>query len=137
MMNAAERIAAKLHLSGFFGLDFIIENGSGSTYLLEMNPRCTPLSHIQLGLGTDMVGALHAVLAGQPLPAAPMPSVRNGCEVIAYFPQPGNSTSEFRELSLKNCPHGEPELARTLLRPFPEKTILYRIVNYFSIIPDA
>src|SRR5712671_407692 len=44
MMSATERIAEKLHLSGFFGLDFIIESGSGATYLLEMNPRSTPLS---------------------------------------------------------------------------------------------
>jgi len=131
MTSAAERISEKLQLSGFFGLDFIIESGSGATYLLEMNPRCTPLSHIQLGLGTDMVGALHTVLAGQPLPAAP-PSARNGCEVIAYFPQPSESNSEFRELSLKNFPHGEPDLARALLRPFPERTLLYRIVNYFD-----
>jgi hypothetical protein len=134
MISAAERIAEKLHLSGFFGLDFIIESGSGATYLLEMNPRCTPLSQIQLGLGTDMVGALHAVLAGRPLPAAP-PSARNGCEVIAYFPQPRNSNSEFRELSLQNFPHGEPELAKALLRPFPERTLLYRIVDFLSRTP--
>jgi hypothetical protein len=134
MISAAERIAEKLHLSGFFGLDFIIESGSGATYLLEMNPRCTPLSHVQLGFGTDMVGAVHAVLAGQPLPA---PSARGGREVIAYFPQPWNSNSEFRELSMQNFPHGEPELARALLRPFPERTLLYRIVNYLSRVPAA
>jgi hypothetical protein len=135
MISAAERISEKLQLSGFFGLDFIIESGSGAAYLLEMNPRCTPLSHVQLGLGTDMVGALHGVLSGQSLPAAPPPSPRNGCEVIAYFPQPWNSNSEFRELSLQNFPHGEPELARALLRPFPERTLLYRIVDYLSRTP--
>jgi hypothetical protein len=134
MTSAAERIAEKLQLSGFFGLDFIIEGGSGATYLLEMNPRCTPLSQIQLGLGTDMVGALHAVLAGEPLPAPP-PSARSGGEVIAYFPQPCSSDSESRELSLQNFPYGEPELARALLRPFPERTVLYRIVDYLSRTP--
>lgn len=81
-----------------------------------------------------MVGAVHAVLAGQPLPA---PSARGGREVIAYFPQPWNSNSEFRELSMRNFPHGEPELARALLRPFPERTLLYRIVNYLSRVPAA
>jgi hypothetical protein len=135
MKRAAELIAEKLYLSGFFGLDFIIESGSGATYLLEMNPRCTPLSQIQLGLGTDMVGALHAVLAGQPL--APLLSARNGHEVIAYFPQPSNSNSEFQDLSLKNFPHGEPDLAKALLRPFPERTLLYRMVDYLNSKPDA
>lgn len=137
MMDAAERIAEKLHLSGFFGLDFIIESGSGATYLLEMNPRCTPLSHIQLGLGTDMVGALHAALAGQPPPGGPPPTARNGREVIAYFPQAWKSNGEFRELSLQDFPHGEPELARALLRPFPERTLLYRIVDYLDGTPAA
>jgi hypothetical protein len=137
MTSAAERIAQKLQLSGFFGLDFIIENGSGATYLLEMNPRCTPLSQIQLGSGTDMVGALHTVLAGQPLPAAPPPSAQNGCEVIAYFPQPLDSNSQFQKLCLRNFPHGEPELARALLRPFPERTLLYRIVDYLGREPAA
>jgi ATP-grasp domain len=129
MMSAAERIAEKLHLSGFFGLDFVIESGTGAAYLLEMNPRCTPLSQIQLGSGADMVGALYAVLAGQPQ-LATLPSAGNGREVIAYFPQPRNSNSKFRELSLQNFPHGEPELAEALLRPFPDRTLLYRINNY-------
>ena len=137
MVSAAERIAEKLHLSGFFGLDFIIETGSGATYLLEMNPRSTPLSQIQLGLGTDMVGALYAALAGQPLPVAPPPSARNGREVIAYFPQEWNSNSEFRKLSLQNFPHGEPGLVRALLRPFPQRTLLYRLVDYLSGVPAA
>src|SRR4029077_10843429 len=38
MTLAAERIAEKLELSGFFGLDFIIENGTGATFLIQMNP---------------------------------------------------------------------------------------------------
>ena len=49
MMLSAERIARRLRLSGFFGLDFIIEESSGAACLLEMNPRCTPLCHLQLG----------------------------------------------------------------------------------------
>ena len=137
MMSAAERIAEKLHLSGFFGLDFIIESGSGATYLLEMNPRCTPLSHIQLGSGTDMVGALQAALTGEPLPAEPPPPAGSGGEVIAYFPHTWNSNSEFQESSLQDFPDGEPELAKALLRPFPERTLLYRIVDYLSGTPAA
>jgi hypothetical protein len=132
MTIAAERIAEKLHLSGFFGLDFIIESGSGATYLLEMNPRCTPLSHIQLDAGTDMVGALHAVLSGQTLRPTPPPPARDGHEVIAYFPQLLKADSEFQKSSVQDFPHGEPELAKALLRPFPQWTLLYRIVDYLS-----
>src|ERR1700687_1656679 len=46
MMLAAERIARRLGLSGFFGLDFMIEEGSGASYMIEMNPGCTPSSHL-------------------------------------------------------------------------------------------
>ena len=66
MMRCAERIACKLRLSGFFGLDFMIEEGTGATYLIEMNPRCTGLCHLQLGRGRDMIEALRAQLSGQP-----------------------------------------------------------------------
>lgn len=137
MVKAAERIASKLRLSGFFGLDFIIETGSGATYLVEMNPRCTPLCHIQLGAGPDMIAALHARLAGRPLAAMPATAARSGHEVIAYFAQAWNSNSEFLKLSLQDFPHGEPELAQALLRPFPEGTLLYRIVDYLSRTPPS
>ena len=137
MVRAAERIASKLHLSGFFGLDFMIETGSGQTYLVEMNPRCTPLCHIQLGGGPDMIAALHARLAGRPFAAMPATAARSEHEVIAYFPQAWNSNSEFLKLSLQDFPLGEPELAQALLRPFPQGTLLYRIVDYLSRIPAA
>ena len=55
MMRAAERIAKRLELSGFFGLDFVIENGTGLAYLIEMNPRCTPQCPLPLGRGRDLV----------------------------------------------------------------------------------
>jgi glutathione synthase/RimK-type ligase-like ATP-grasp enzyme len=134
MLKAAERIAEKLHLSGFFGLDFIVETGSGATYLLEMNPRCTPLSHIQLRTGPDMVGALHACLAGQPLPTMPTTAAEDSDEVIAYFPNAWKwkLKNELPKISLRDYPHGEPELARALLRPFPQRTLRYRLVDYLS-----
>ena len=48
MMFAAEQVAARLRLSGFFGLDFMIDD-SGAIYIIEMNRRCTPLCPLQLG----------------------------------------------------------------------------------------
>jgi len=131
MTNAAERIAEKLQLSGFFGLDFIIESETGATFLLEMNPRPTPLCHIQLGSGPDLVGALHAAVAGQPLPSK-MSNSGATDEVIAYFPHVGNSNNEFQQGSLQDFPHGEAELAQALLQPFPQSTLLYRVFDYLS-----
>jgi len=133
MTRAAERIAEKLQLSGFFGLDFIIENESGAAYLIEMNPRCTPLSHIEIGPGTGLVAALYLALTGRPRPAAPPSASRPiDSQVIAYFPQAHDLTDEFKESSFYDYPHGEPELVRSLLQPYPQQTLLYRIVDYWA-----
>ncbi|HWZ99317.1 MAG TPA: ATP-grasp domain-containing protein [Candidatus Dormibacteraeota bacterium] len=124
MSFAAERIARRLNLSGFFGLDFMIENGTGATYLIEMNPRSTPLCHLQLGKGRDMVGALSAQLSGQSLRDIP-PTTEN--ELIAYFPQAWTPNHELLPSSFQDIPSEEPELVHELLRPWPDRTLLYRL----------
>jgi ATP-grasp domain-containing protein len=120
MMIAAERIANRLGLSGFFGLDFVIENESGAAYLIEMNPRATPLCHLQLGEGRDMVGALYAQLSGLPLRDT-TPVTQN--DLIAYFPQAWLCKSELLESSFQDIPEGEPDLVRALLQPWPESLL--------------
>jgi ATP-grasp domain len=135
MTLAGERIARRLGLSGFFGLDFMIEEGSGAAYLIEMNPRCTPLSHLQLGKGRDMVEALAAKLTGKPLQERP-PVTSN--DLISYFPQAWQFKNELFESSFQDIPQGEPDLVQDLLRPWPSRTLLYRIVTKASdfVTPD-
>lgn len=124
MIHAAEKIAHKLGLSGFFGLDFMIEDGSGTAYLIEMNPRCTPLCHLQLGKGRDMVEALLAQISGRPLQETPSVTQNN---LIAYFPQAWHSKSELLKSSFQDIPQGEPDLVEDLLRPWPDRSLLFRI----------
>ena len=126
MLLSAERLARRLNLSGFFGLDFMIEDGSNEAFLIEMNPRCTPLCHLRLGIGRDMIGALWAQLSGQPLPDS-MPVTENN--MIAYFPQAMNSKSEYLESSFHDIPQGEPELVEEFLSPWPERSFLFRLVT--------
>jgi hypothetical protein len=126
MMLAAERIARRLGLSGFFGLDFMIEEGSGATYLIEMNPRCTPLSHLQLGGERDLVGALCTQLTGQPFRETP-PVTQN--DIIAYFPQAWTSKSEFLQSGFLDIPREEPDLVQELLQPWPDRSFLYRLTS--------
>ena len=121
MMVCAERIARRLKLSGFFGLDFMIEEGSGATYLIEMNPRGTPLCHLQLGKGRDMVDALWAQLSHQPLRETP-PLTQNN--MIAYFPRAWRLESELLKASYQDIPLDEPDLVREILRPWPDRTLL-------------
>jgi ATP-grasp domain-containing protein len=134
MKFAAERIASRLGLSGFFGLDFMIEEGSGALYLVEMNPRMTPPCHLRLGKGRDMAGALWAQLAGQPSPEAP-PVTQN--EKIAYFPQASSGNQELLQSCFQDIPQGEPELVQELLRPWPDRTLLFRLFSRLNRRPTA
>ncbi|HZC23809.1 MAG TPA: ATP-grasp domain-containing protein, partial [Candidatus Binatia bacterium] len=65
MTLAAERIARRLNLSGFHGLDFILEASSSNAYLIEINPRTTQVGHLALGPGRNLPAALYAAITGK------------------------------------------------------------------------
>jgi ATP-grasp domain-containing protein len=134
MMQCAERLAGRLGLSGFFGLDFIIEEGTGISHLIEMNPRCTSLCHLRLGEGRDMIGALYAQLSGQPAPATPCVTQN---DMIAYFPEAWQSNGGVPQASFRDLPHSEPDLINELLYFSPDNTLLARAARqlrgYFGV----
>jgi hypothetical protein len=82
MEDAGRRIAARFGLSGLIGLDFIRDE-QGHVFLLEINPRATPTSHLALGTGRDPCGALLTQLG---LSTGPRPAVTQARQ-IALFPQ--------------------------------------------------
>jgi hypothetical protein len=126
MTLCTERLARRLNLSGFFGLDFMIEDGTHAAYLIEMNPRCTPLCHLRLGKERDMIGALWAQLSGQPSPET-RPVTENN--MIAYFPQALNAKSEYLQSSFHDVPQAEPDLMQEFLKPWPERSFLFRLAT--------
>jgi len=83
MSQAAECLVRRLGLSGFWGFDFILEDGTGRPYLIEVNPRATPVCHLPLGAGHDLPAALLCRLreeaAAQVRPQVPG-------DLIAMFP---------------------------------------------------
>jgi hypothetical protein len=72
MRAAAVAIARALDLTGFFGLDFILEPGHERAWVLELNPRPTPISHLALGPGRDLVAGAIAKIGGAAQPARPV-----------------------------------------------------------------
>jgi hypothetical protein len=134
MLLSAERLTRRLGLSGFFGLDFMIEDGGDTAYLIEMNPRCTQLCHLHFGKDRDMIGALSAQLSGQALRETP-PVTQN--EMIAYFPEAWICKSQFLESSFHDIPLGEPDLIEALLRPSSDRALLGRIVDYLRRLRTA
>jgi ATP-grasp domain len=131
MMRCGERIARRLNLTGFFGLDFMIEEGTGLTYLIEMNPRPTRLSSLRFSKGRDQIGALCAQLSGQPAREAP-PVPEN--KLIAYFPEVADMDAKFLESCHQDIPEGEPELMQELQQPWPTATLTWRLMDRIKLV---
>lgn len=129
MMHCAQQLARRQKLSGFFGLDFVIEDSTKKVHLIEMNPRCTPLCHLRLGKGRDMMGALWGRLTG--CADQHSKSITDN-DLIAYFPQAHNSKSTLLDTSFHDVPEAGPELIREFVSPWPERTFLFRCVRQFD-----
>ena len=131
MVRAAVLLAEKLHLSGFFGLDFQFDRSTGQPYLIEMNPRCTQLGHLHLSSGTSLAGALCEKLSGA---ACKSNDASVEGRVVAFFPQAAQwkSKNSFPGDVYDDIPIGEPALVRELSRPsWPERQWIARIYHWF------
>jgi hypothetical protein len=93
MTQAAELIAARLQLSGFYGLDFVIESDTNVPYLIELNPRCTQLGHLDFPDQGCLVGILAAALRGERCPRPHDPIHRHHSDFSAG---PGRRKSPCR-----------------------------------------
>jgi hypothetical protein len=128
MMDAARLLAARLGLSGFFGLDFMIDAKTRIPQLIELNARPTPLCHLRLGPGRDLVGALASTLFGRPLE----PKLVTPANVIAYFPDAARvNEAEIPAGAYHDIPEGAPELVTELLRrPWPNRSLSARTLEW-------
>lgn len=111
MSSAVERMARRLHLSGLYGFDFMLEAETGNAYLIEINPRSTQVGHLSLGPGRDIPAALYAALSGKAVKAAPKITEK---DTIALFPQEWirDPESPFLSSAYHDIPLEEPELIR-------------------------
>jgi hypothetical protein len=138
MKKAAELVTSRLSLSGFYGLDFIMESGTGLPYLIEMNPRCTQLGHIEFAGDGCLAGVLSAVLRGEPRPEVqnPLPD-----DTIALFPQAlaaGDACRPHIDASYHDVPSEEPQLVRELmLKSWPQRRWGARLYHAFRPLGRA
>jgi hypothetical protein len=112
---AAEKIAQRLQLSGFHGLDFMIEDGTGFAYLIELNPRCTQLGHLQIGAQGDLVGVLCGAF-GSTRSLQDKRAISE--ETIAFFPEVlwSKPDCSYLDSSYVDIPWEEPRLVQELMR---------------------
>jgi predicted ATP-grasp superfamily ATP-dependent carboligase len=131
--NAARLLAHKFKLSGFHGLDFILEKGTGAACLIELNPRSTQLGHLNLSAQGDLAGVLAAKLRNEA--ADPGASEdRIGDSTIAFFPHAfkANPKSAYLCEGYHDVPWEEPALVWELVRDsWPDRQWLSRIYHYF------
>ncbi len=82
--RAGRLLADALQLSGFFGLDFILDARSGEPLLIELNPRSTRLGHIAISGRPDLAACLWAQWTGQNATIVGEPSLPSD---IGFYPE--------------------------------------------------
>lgn len=138
MKQAAELMVSRLKLSGFYGLDFVIESATGLPFLIEMNPRCTQLGHIEFPDQGCLAGVLAALLRGEPRPEVRNPVLN---DTIALFPQAlaaGEACRAHLEASYHDVPSEEPALVGELmLKSWPQRRWAARLYHAFKPLQPA
>ncbi len=141
MSAAAECLVRRLGLSGLWGFDFILEDGTGHPYLIEVNPRATPVCHLPLGPGHDLPAALLCRLR-QEVVAQVRPPIP--ADLIAMFP--GEWHRDPASPHLHHAHHDVPWeqmefLKDCLARPWAMRGLFARIREglrpWISRIPSA
>ena len=115
MVSAAEKTVSRLGLSGFQGLDFMLEANTGSAYLIEINPRTTQVGHLTLGAGRDLPAALYSAVTQETLQPAPKVTEK---DTIALFPQEWlrDPDSPYLMSAYHDVPWPESQLVRACLQ---------------------
>jgi len=116
MIDAARRVVKALGLSGMIGFDFMIEAATGAAYLIEMNPRNTPICAVRLGPGRDLAEALVARLASRPVRER---TARTERDIVVFFPDTWSDdpASPYLHSEYHDVPWEQPKLVRLLMQP--------------------
>jgi hypothetical protein len=131
--RAARLIAKTFMLSGFHGLDFIIQERTDTAFLIEMNARATQLGHLRIPSQGDLAGCL---IAGH---RSDLAHEVTGCiqeTRIALFPQALKWAPEWIEQQsvFHDVPLEEPALRLELLRDsWPMRRWPSRLYHFFRV----
>ncbi|HEY1723225.1 MAG TPA: ATP-grasp domain-containing protein [Magnetospirillaceae bacterium] len=110
-------IVKLLNLSGFIGVDFVVEE-NGKPWLLELNPRPTQLCHLALSRDSDMVGAFLSTIKGTARRAV---RSKVTSDVIAFYPQEAwrDPSSDYLRTAYHDVPWNQPQFIAAYARPVP------------------
>src|ERR1700691_3192004 len=114
--NAVRLLARKLQLSGFHGLDFVLEQDTDAAYLIELNARATQLGHLNLSAHGDLAGVMARKLKNEaPDKIASENLIQKSA--IAFFPYAfkSNPGSVYLHQGYHDVPWAELALVRALV----------------------
>jgi hypothetical protein len=116
MADATARLVRRLGLSGFCGVDFMLD-AAGQAHLIELNARTTTICYLALDARSDMSGALYAKLAR----TARRSLAPSRHDLITFFPHElwRDPASGFLVSGYHDVPWEEPQLVAAYLRPDP------------------
>lgn len=126
MSHTAASLVRHLGLSGLWGFDFVLD-ADGAAWLIEANPRATPICHLPLHGHLDLPAALHDQLTGESTAVAP---ASFDAKVVALFPGEWrrDPTNPLLKSACHDVPWGEPGLLLDSLRPsWEERGLLTRL----------
>jgi len=126
MAEATKRLVRRLGVSGLWGIDFVLHE-SGAAYVVEMNPRATPICHLPLGPLHNLPAALYSQLARVAPDVVPKTIEQN---TIALFPGEWHRhyASPYLRSAYHDIPWDEPALIQDCIdRPWSERGIVARL----------
>ncbi len=112
----ARTLARHMRLTGFYGLDFMVEQATGRIMMIELNPRATSLANIRLARSGDLIGCAASLFTGKRcLPPATPPNA----ELVAHFPLALHWKPDDPRLAtcFQDIPAETPALVVAMLRP--------------------
>ena len=135
--QASRKLANQLKLSGFFGLDFILEaapkNAAPNAFLIELNPRCTQLGHLVRPHQADLAGVLAVRATDKRIEDVPiLHPIEN--QVVAFFPQAQawNPQNPYLTHGFHDVPLEAPALVAELkLEEWPYRQLPARLYHHF------
>lgn len=125
-LEGARRLVHRLGLSGFLGLDFMVDDRTGDAFLIEMNPRITAPSRIRSADGSDPISAAAASF-GCPIPVGGLAASR---ALFAAFPLAWQSEPHDARLAAcqDDVPWHEPAMVEESLKAiWPERGMIARL----------
>ncbi len=134
--NAVQLLTRKLRLSGFHGLDFVLQQHTNAAYLIELNARATQLGHLNLSVRGDLAGVVAGKLKNELLDEGSAAGKQIQKNAIALFPHTIKTDPDCAYLyeGYHDVPWEEPALVRELLcASWPERQWQSRIFRFLGL----